>query len=94
MRESRSIRYEEELTSLVNLVKSNTIEGNRVIEVLRTGDEYKIRYMLKNFGNPEIADWQEDTTTLPWTDMQIDEAVKDLNIFRPSELNAIKFWAW
>ena len=37
MKDIRPIQYDGELMSLVNLVKSNTMEGNRVIEVRNTG---------------------------------------------------------
>jgi len=94
MKEFRPIHYDGELASLVNLVKSNTIEGNRVIEVLRTGDEFLIRQMLVNLGNPESLEWHDTTMASPWSDWQIDQAVEDLKMIKPPELGALRFWAW
>jgi hypothetical protein len=88
------IGYNHELTTLINLVKSETPEGFRVIEILKTGDEGKIRHMLKNFGNPEYPEWGDITSASPWADWQIDQAVKDLNVIKPAELADPYFWAW
>ena len=100
-----SIHYDPQLTSLVNLVKSNTPEGDLVMEVLRTGDEPLIREMLRNFGKPGTQ-WESITTAFPWTDWQIDQAVTDLNTIKPDSVKAqseiaadegvegISFWAW
>ena len=94
MKDIRPIHYDGELMSLVNLVKSNTMEGNRVIEILQTGDEYLIRQMLTNFGNPENPQWRDITMASPWSNWQIDQAVEDLKMIKPSELGTLRFWAW
>jgi hypothetical protein len=104
MESSESIRYQAELATLVELVKSNTYEGNQVIEVLKTGDEEMIRHMLKNFGNPEVAEFADIKTASPWADWQIDQAVADLHMIKPDEPQAMlfgagevatgKFWGW
>jgi hypothetical protein len=88
------IEYNNELSTLIDLVKSETSEGERVIQVLKTGDEELIRHMLRNFGNPENADWKDITSASPWSDWQIDQAVTDLNVIKPPELADPYFWAW
>jgi hypothetical protein len=100
----QSIRYQAELATLVELVKSNTYEGDQVIEVLKSGDEEMIRHMLRNFGNPEVVEWAAVKMASPWADWQIDQAVEDLNMIKPPEASAKmfaaggstqgKFWAW
>ena len=96
MIEQGPIEYNHELSTLIDLVKSGTPEGERVTNVLRSGDEEGIRHMLKNFGNPEIKEWQDITSASPWTDWQIDRAVADLEMIRPYdvEITAIKYWGW
>jgi len=94
MKEIRPIHYDGELLSLVNLIKSNTLEGNMVIEVLQTGDEALIRQMLANFGNPESIQWHNVTMSSPWSQWQIDQAVDDLKMIKPAELGTARFWAW
>ncbi|MGE5222256.1 MAG: hypothetical protein ACM3PY_07455 [Omnitrophica WOR_2 bacterium] len=93
MEQQKPIDYNHELVSLINLVKSFTPESERVIKVLRTGDEEAIRRMLVNFGNPEDYEWADITTASPWANWQIDQAVKDLMIIKP-EMEALSFWAW
>lgn len=93
MEQQRPIEYNHELISLINLVKSNTPESERVINVLRSGDEKEIRRMLVNFGNPEDYDWRDVTTASPWAEWQIDQAVKDLSLFKP-KMETLSFWAW
>jgi len=88
------IEYNHELSTLIDLVKSETPQGERVIEVLRTGNEEIIRHMLRNFGNPEDYDWKEITSASPWSDWQIDQAVKDLNVIKPPDAVDPYFWAW
>jgi hypothetical protein len=102
----QSIRYQAELATLVELVKSNTYEGNHVIDVLKTGDEEAIRHMLRNFGNPDVAEFADIKTASPWADWQIDQAVEDLNMIKPEDEENFpksfaaggvatgKFWAW
>jgi hypothetical protein len=94
MKEIRPIHYDGELLSLVNLIKSNSLEGNMVIEVLQTGDEALIRQMLANFGNPESIQWHNVTLASPWSQWQIDQAVEDLKSIKPPELATARFWAW
>jgi hypothetical protein len=98
----RPISYQAELATLVELVKSG--KGDRVIEVLKTGDEELIRHMLRNFGNPEDTEWADYTTASPWADWQITQAVEDLNMIKPEDAEVKffaaggstqgKFWAW
>lgn len=88
------IEYNHELATLIDLVKSETPEGERVIEVLRTGNEEVIRHMLRNFGNPEVYDWKDITSASPWSDWQIDQAVIDLNVIKPPDVEDPYFWAW
>jgi hypothetical protein len=94
MVEQGPIDYNHELATLIDLVKSETSEGERVIEVLRRGDEKEIRQMLRNFGNPEDNYWKDITSASPWADWQIDRAVEDLNTIKPPEAADPYFWAW
>ena len=104
MYQQGQIRYNHELATLIDLVKSNTPESERVIEVLKTGDEEVIRHMLRNFGSPEDYVWKDITSASPWSDWQIDQAVLDLKTIKPvpDALGTLKlastgrgtFWAW
>ncbi len=93
MEQQGPIDYNHELVTLINLIKSNSPESERVIKVLRTGDEKEIRRMLVNFGNPGDDEWGYITSASPWANWQIDQAVKDLMIIKP-EMEALYFWAW
>ncbi len=88
-----SIDYNHELATLIELIKSNTPEGERVIEVLKSGNEGEIRRMLINFGNLDDDDWKNITIASPWTNWQINEVITDRNkIYNPDVEGP--FWGW
>lgn len=89
-----TIDYHHEFSTLIRLIQSNTPQSERVIKVLKTGDEKLIRHMLTNFGNPEDPDWSDITMATPWADWQINQAIQDGLTVKPPVQAALSFWIW